>query len=272
MDVERGDHERPNGAVLSPGELSARRAATRRRRTRRRGGLLVGLAIVAAVGVAIGSGASGGRKPAAVPRPPTRVVTRVPSAGLAGSGGSVKRRAAPQASVGRVLAYTTYVQLASSRRREVALTFDDGPSQFTRLILATLVRTHTPATFFVIGRWARAYPQVLAAETSDGFEIGDHTQTHAFLTQLSPARQRVEIEQAAGAITGAGAPAPVLFRPPYGAFNAATLAILRAARLLMVLWSVDTSDYARPGVRRIVYTAVSGARPGAIILMHDGGG
>ena len=54
---------------------------------------------------------------------------------------------------------------------------------------------------------------------------------------------------------------------PYGAFNATTLAILRALKMLVVLWTLDTGDDARPGVPRIVYTAVSGARPGAIILM-----
>jgi peptidoglycan-N-acetylglucosamine deacetylase len=74
------------------------------------------------------------------------------------------------------------------------------------------------------------------------------------------------------AVRHAGAPNPVLFRPPYGSFNATTLSILHSQKLLMVLWSVDTSDYARPGVDKIVDTALSGATPGAIILMHDGGG
>ena len=70
----------------------------------------------------------------------------------------------------------------------------------------------------------------------------------------------------------AGAPAPRLFRPPYGAFNHKTLAMLKRQGLLMVMWSVDTSDYARPGVPRIVASALNGAHPGGIILMHDGGG
>jgi hypothetical protein len=63
-----------------------------------------------------------------------------------------------------------------------------------------------------------------------------------------------------------------LFRPPCGSFDQTTLELLDRLRMLMVLWTVDTSDYQRPGVARIVYTALSGARPGAIILMHDGGG
>jgi hypothetical protein len=133
-------------------------------------------------------------------------------------------------------------------------------------------RMHTPATFFVIGRWARQYPQLVATEARDGFEIGDHTATHPFLSLLSPVAQAAQITQAAADIRAAGGPRPRLFRPPHGSFDQATVQILRAQRLLMVLWSADTKDYARPGVAKIIYTAVSGAQPGAIILMHDGGG
>ena len=64
----------------------------------------------------------------------------------------------------------------------------------------------------------------------------------------------------------------MLFRPPYGSFDDSTLALLRARDMVMVLWTVDTADYARPGVKRIIYTALSGARPGANLLFHDGGG
>jgi len=174
--------------------------------------------------------------------------------------------------VDRVLAYTSYVQLAGRRRREVALTFDDGPGPYTLEILRVLMRMHAPATFFVIGRWARAYPQLVAAEAGAGCEVGDHTETHPPLALLSAAAQTAELTEAGQAIHDAGAPYPVLFRPPYGSFDQTTLGILRRQRMLMVLWSADTKDYTRPGVRRIVYTAVSGAQPGAIILMHDGGG
>ncbi len=131
---------------------------------------------------------------------------------------------------------------------------------------------HATATFFVIGRWASAYPEIVSAEARDGFEIGDHTETHPMMAELTAASQQAEIEDAASAIHRAGAPYPRLWRPPYGSFDAATLQILSRLRMLMVLWSADTSDYTQPGVKRIIYVAVSGAQPGAIILMHDGGG
>ena len=59
---------------------------------------------------------------------------------------------------------------------------------------------------------------------------------------------------------------------PYGAMNGTTVKVLRRKRMLAVLWSVDTEDWRRPGTRRIVEAAISGADHGAIILMHDGGG
>jgi peptidoglycan/xylan/chitin deacetylase (PgdA/CDA1 family) len=171
-----------------------------------------------------------------------------------------------------VLAYTAYVRLASHRVRQVALTFDDGPSEYTPRVLRILRRTHTPATFFVIGRQARAYPRLIAAEARGGFEIGDHTETHPFMAGLPGTEQATQIANAADAIRHAGGPYPRLFRPPYGSFDRSTLAKLRQQGMLMVLWSADTKDYSRPGVAKIVYTALSGAQPGAIIIMHDGGG
>jgi peptidoglycan/xylan/chitin deacetylase (PgdA/CDA1 family) len=174
--------------------------------------------------------------------------------------------------VDRVLAYTAYVRLASHRVRQVALTFDDGPSEHTPAILRILRRTHTPATFFVIGRLASRYPRLIVAEARAGFEIGDHTETHPYLAGLPAAAQATQITTAADAIRHAGGPTPRLFRPPYGSFDRSTVAKLRQQGMLMVLWSADTKDYARPGVGKIVYTALSGAQPGAIIVMHDGGG
>ena len=271
-DEAREDRRRPPVSPLSAGELSARRAAWRRRRTRRRRVALVGVlatvALVFAV-VVLSGGRSGGGRTVALSSPASAGARSVAPSRQR----SVRLRAGGQALfVDRVLAYTSYVQLAGRRRREVALTFDDGPSQYTLKILRVLRRVHAPATFFVIGRWARAYPQLVASEVRAGCEVGDHTETHPPLGLLSPSAQTAEIKQAAEAIHQAGAPYPVLLRPPYGSFDQATLQVLHAERMLMVLWSADTKDYTRPGVRKIIYTAISGGQPGAIILMHDGGG
>jgi peptidoglycan/xylan/chitin deacetylase (PgdA/CDA1 family) len=112
----------------------------------------------------------------------------------------------------------------------------------------------------------------VAEEARAGYDVGDHTETHPLLSHLSPATQATEIRSAADAIRHAGAPYPRLFRPPYGSFNQATLGVLHADRMLMVLWTADTKDFSQPGAKKIVYAGISGGQPGAIVLMHDGGG
>ena len=90
--------------------------------------------------------------------------------------------------------------------------------------------------------------------------------------QISPGDQKSQLLQQISAIGQYGAPFPRLFRPPYGSCDNSTLRLLHKYKMLMVLWTVDTNDYTKPGVAAIVHSAVSGARPGAIILMHDAGG
>jgi peptidoglycan/xylan/chitin deacetylase (PgdA/CDA1 family) len=218
---------------------------------------------------------------------------------VASGGGSAPRRAHPKASttgaprdlgplqaagapagwtpeqttaIDRVLHYTPYISVGSHARRVVALTFDDGPSAFTPELLTILRREHAPATFFQIGSSARQYPDIAREVLATGLPIGDHTETHPLLGALSRSQQRAEVLGAAKSIQSYGAPYPRLFRPPYGSFDKTTLRLTREHHMLMVLWSVDTRDFSQPGVKRIIDTAVSGARSGGIILMHDGGG
>jgi peptidoglycan-N-acetylglucosamine deacetylase len=174
--------------------------------------------------------------------------------------------------IDRVLSYTPYIAVGSPRRRDVALTFDDGPGPYTRAILRVLRAEHAPATFFVVGRQVPLYPDLVKLEQREGFVVGDHTEDHPYLGKLPLRAQHSEIQDAADAVATAGAPWPRLFRPPYGSFDAQTLALLRRGRMLMTLWSVDTRDFARPGTKAIVAAARAGARPGAILLLHDGGG
>ena len=194
---------------------------------------------------------------------------------LAGDGaGSLTAREAraENAAINRTLAYTPYVRIAGAQHREIALTFDDGPGPYTPQVVAILQREHVPATFFEVGIEERYFNASTTEIAADGDPIGDHTEVHAAMSRLSPAKQRLQLLEQAGAIERYGASFPRLFRPPYGLWNSATLALLHRYRMLMVLWTVDTNDYRRPGVPAIVNAAVDGARPGAIILLHDAGG
>lgn len=157
--------------------------------------------------------------------------------------------------------------------REVALTFDDGPTPSTTPpILSVLESTRTPATFFDVGRYVHAWPYLAQREWDDGFVVGVHTWDHPVMTTLSPDRMRREIADTVGALHSAiGDGACIwLWRPPYGAYNRTVLQQARAQGLTTIMWNVDPRDWSRPGASVIVQQVLAQVRPGAIILMHDG--
>ncbi len=163
--------------------------------------------------------------------------------------------------------------------RTVALTFDDGPDPvWTPAILAILSRDHVPATFFTVGAHVASYPSLIRAELRAGDEVGSHTYTHVNLT-TSGWREAFELTLTQNALAGAAGIRTNLLRPPYcGGPDALTAADWRAdqraARFgyLIVLDTIDTRDWARPGVARIVRAAMPRGTQGAIIMLHDSGG
>jgi peptidoglycan/xylan/chitin deacetylase (PgdA/CDA1 family) len=241
-------------------------------RRRRALAVLGGLLLLATLGVAVASGGGALRPPA--PGEGQAGFFRVVQT-LAGSGPHsliAHETAVQDAAINRTLAYTPYVRIAGAQHRELALTFDDGPGPYTPEIVAVLQQEHVPATFFEVGVEERYFHAWTSEIVADGYPIGDHTQTHAPMSTLKKSRQRAQLLGEISATRPYGAPFPRLFRPPYGMWNATTLSLLHEYRMLMVLWSVDTNDYRLPGVQAIVNAAVNGARPGAIILLHDAGG
>lgn len=171
-----------------------------------------------------------------------------------------------------VLAYTPAVVSGGSKGKEVALTFDDGPGPYTTRLVAQLNRLHVHATFFTVGSQEQYFSDGTAAELASGDAVEDHSETHPMMARLSAHDQYEELFEPMARIEAAGGTRPRLFRPPYGSFDATTFRQLHRLHLLMVLWSVDTADYTRPGAQAIVQRALEGAKPGAIILMHDAGG
>jgi peptidoglycan/xylan/chitin deacetylase (PgdA/CDA1 family) len=156
---------------------------------------------------------------------------------------------------------------------EVALTFDDGPTPYsTPAILDALEKAHAPATFFVMGQYARQWPALIQREWADGFTIGLHTWDHPMMTRISPDAQRYQFAASFQAIRDAiGSKACLWFwRPPYGDLNGAVVNTAQSLGLTTITWDDDTVDWSRPGTDQIVATALAEARPGAIILMHDG--
>jgi len=181
-------------------------------------------------------------------------------------------RQAEERAIDSVLAHTPAVVHGGARGNEVALTFDDGPGPYTQRLVDVLNGLHVHATFFAIGEEERWFSAGTQLELGSGDVVGDHTETHPMMALLSRREQHEQLFDQMLRIELLGGPRPRLFRPPYGSFDATTLRQLRALHLLMILWSTDTADYTRPGVGAIVHSALAGAHPGAIILMHDAGG
>jgi len=181
-------------------------------------------------------------------------------------------RAAEEGAINHVLSYTPAITSGGAHGNEVALTFDDGPGPYTQQLVDVLNRYHVHATFFAIGEEERWFSAGTQLELRSGDVVGDHTETHPMMAPMSAHEQHEELFEQIARIELLGGPRPRLFRPPYGSFNATTFAQLRKLHLLMVLWSTDTSDYRLPGVAAIEQSALAGAHPGAIILMHDAGG
>lgn len=154
----------------------------------------------------------------------------------------------------------------------IALTFDDGPSQYTPEILAILDRFEVPGTFFVIGGVHDGYGATIKDLMARGHVVANHTVAHPAMDELSAREQADQIDDQTTAITTFGGARPRLFRPPYAAWNEVTLELLERRGMLMVLWSVETGDFAQPGPDAIVERTLNASEPGSIVLMHDGGG
>jgi peptidoglycan/xylan/chitin deacetylase (PgdA/CDA1 family) len=227
------------------------------------------LAILALLITALGSGGDGDRHHTAAPDPASR---RATATRLTPAEREAQMHAAEEKAVDSVLAYTPAVTSGGSRGHELALTFDDGPGPYTQQLVGVLNKYHVHATFFAIGEEERYFSAGTVLELHAGDVVGDHTETHPMMASLSAHDQREELVEQIARIELLGGPRPRLFRPPYGSFNATTFRLLHQLHLLMVLWSTDTSDYTLPGVQAIVQSALAGAHPGAIILMHDAGG
>lgn len=157
--------------------------------------------------------------------------------------------------------------------RTVALTFDDGPNpDATPAILDALGERDVKATFFVLGRHAERWPDLVRRVAAEGHVIGNHGYYHRKLHFRSPRYVRDDLSRGTHAIEQAAGVHPALFRAPHGFRSPWVSAIARSLGQRTVGWSLGVWDSDRPGVDAIVQRTVAGARPGSILLLHDGDG
>jgi len=157
--------------------------------------------------------------------------------------------------------------------KAIALTFDDGPhTTYTTKILDILAEHHARATFFVLGIYAKKYPQIIRRQIAEGHEVAIHSWAHGNYTHMSAAAMANDIARCQKLLHSiAGAPASLnWFRPPYGAKNATVERVIAEAGLRTAMWSVDPADWRQPGSEAIYQHIMSHAYSGAVVLMHDG--
>ena len=160
----------------------------------------------------------------------------------------------------------------ATRRPELALTFDDGPDgERTRALLDLLELRGHRATFFVIGERAERQPALLAELSARGHQVENHSWSHSYATPFAPpARLAAELEKTSALIAAACGRGPRWFRPPVGLLSPRIAEAARLSRLGLAGWSATARDgVARRTPAEALARLVRGARPGAILVLHD---
>ncbi len=163
------------------------------------------------------------------------------------------------------------VYRGSAQRRSIALTFDDGPSPSSLLLLDYLQRESIPATFFQCGMNVERHPEIARAVAAAGHQIGNHTYSHPKLLFKSTAFMTSEFERAQAAIEAATGVLPRYFRAPYGYRWFGIGTAQRRFNLMGVMWTVIGQDWRLPAPEIASYV-LDRASSGGIVCLHDGRG
>ena len=163
--------------------------------------------------------------------------------------------------------YTNFKKKTISEEdKVVALTFDDGPSKYTKDILDILKRYDACGTFFLIGNKVSFYGNILKEMLQNGNEIGNHSYDHKYLTRLSENEVKEEVSKTQEEIKRVTGFTPKLFRPTYGGYNNTLKSYID---LTFVLWDVDSRDWEVKNTEGIMNNVLKDVKAGSIILFHD---
>jgi peptidoglycan/xylan/chitin deacetylase (PgdA/CDA1 family) len=156
-------------------------------------------------------------------------------------------------------------------RKQLALTYDDGPNDpHTLRLLEVLAKHNVKATFFLIGRYVKQRPDIVRQLTQAGHVAGNHTFSHPNLIFASALQTKFQLLDCKQALTDAVGDHSRLFRPPFGGRRPSTLRIVRALDLEPVMWNVAGRDWKGKPAEYVEHRVGQQVRGGDVILLHDG--
>lgn len=159
-----------------------------------------------------------------------------------------------------------YERKGTEQKKKIALTFDDGPSDVTGILLDGLAERGVKATFFLIGTCVEEYSEIVKREVREGHLVGNHTYDHADLRKLSLEEACMEVEKTNQILEDITGETVEYIRPPFGDWKKE---LEEKFSLIPVLWSVDPLDWTTENEEKIVNNVVTDVGEGDIILLHD---
>ena len=154
----------------------------------------------------------------------------------------------------------------TKQRPMIALTFDDGPGEYTEELINCLVENNAKATFFMLGQNVEAYPEI-AKELSDaGMELGNHSYSHPDLVTIGAEAAAQQVSNTDAALKSATGFEATVMRPPGGSFNDSVKAAINHP---LIIWSIDTRDWATKSEDQTYQVVMDNAQDGSVVLMHD---
>ena len=154
----------------------------------------------------------------------------------------------------------------TKQRPMIALTFDDGPGEYTEELINCLVENNAKATFFMLGQNVEAYPEI-AKELSDaGMELGNHSYSHPDLVTIGADATAQQVSNTDAALKAATGFEATVMRPPGGSFNDSVKAAIDHP---LIIWSIDTRDWATKSEDQTYQVVMDNAQDGSVVLMHD---
>ena len=161
------------------------------------------------------------------------------------------------------IVFSKIIWRLQSNKKEIYLTFDDGPSSITLEILNVLEKENIKVTFFCTGVNVKRYPKLYDKIISAGHSVGNHSMTHLNGWKVDKKKYLFDVKKASELINSN------LFRPPYGKINIRSISKLKK-KFNIIMWDINSGDFDR-GIssKEVISNVVASSRNGSIVVLHD---